>query len=311
MLNQLHIMDWLSARQGFNAYLRLERGLSKNTVQAYMHDLDLLLAYLNDSSGGMVPNMVNAEDLRRFVQHCRERGLSARSQARITSGFKSFFSYLQSERLIEENPSRLIDSPRIGMKLPEVLTVEEIEQMLAVIDLSKPEGHRDRAMVETLYGCGLRVSELVGLQISNLKFREGFIRVVGKGDKERLVPIGSAAIRYINIYLDEFRKLARPAKGHQHILYLNKFGRTLSRISVFLLIKKLAKLAGIQKEVSPHTLRHSFATHLVEGGADLRAVQEMLGHESITTTEVYTHLDKEYLYETINRYHPRNRKARL
>lgn len=300
-------MDWLSSRRGFSQYLRLERGLAQNTVQAYLHDLDLLIGFLQQDSGGMMPATVGVEDLRKFLQHCRERGLSARSQARITSGFKCFFSYLQTEKLIEENPSSLIDTPRIGMKLPEVLSVEEVEGMLGIIDLSKPEGHRDRAIVETLYGCGLRVSELVNLELQNLKFAEGFIRVVGKGNKERLVPVGSAAIRYNTIYINEFRKLAKPSKGSQHLLYLNKFGRSLSRISIFLLIKKLARMAGIHKEVSPHTLRHSFATHLVEGGADLRAVQEMLGHESITTTEVYTHLDKEYLHETINRYHPRNR----
>jgi integrase/recombinase XerD len=301
-------MDWYSSRQGFRAYLRLERGLSENTIQAYLHDLDLMISFFSEQSGGCMPETVHSADLRSFIEFCHKRGLSARSQARITSGFKSFFKYLKSEELIHENPSVLIDTPRIGMKLPEVLTVEEIDKMMCVIDLSKPEGHRDRAMMETLYGCGLRVSELTGLLISNLRFEEGFIRVVGKGNKERLIPIGNTAIRYNNIYLTEFRMKAKPAKGYQNFMFLNKFGKSISRISVFMLVKRLARLSGIHKEISPHTLRHSFATHLVEGGADLRAVQEMLGHESITTTEVYTHLDRSYLQETINRYHPRNTK---
>lgn len=301
-------MDWHSAHQGFNAYLRLERGLSVNTVQAYLHDVGLLMEFLSANAPGRSPEQVGQEDLRLFIRHCHEQGMSPRSQARITSGFKCFFRYLSTENLIRENPSSLIETPRIGLKLPQVLTVGEVEQMLEAIDLSRHEGHRDRAMLETLYGCGLRVSELVGLQISNLRFKEGFIRVVGKGNKERIVPIGSSAIRYTNIYLEEFRNRSSSARGHQNTLFLNKFGKSLSRVSVFLMIKKIARLAGITKEVSPHTLRHSFATHLVEGGADLRAVQEMLGHESITTTEVYTHLDREYLRETINRYHPRNQK---
>ncbi|MFO7723057.1 MAG: site-specific tyrosine recombinase XerD [Bacteroidales bacterium] len=299
-------MDWQSARNGFKAYLKLERGLSGNTIGAYLHDFDLVMDYMASQPVSPMPERITTEDLKAFVQHIASNGHSARSQARIISGFRAFFKYLATENMIKDNPSILIDTPRIGRKLPEVLTVHEIEKLIAAIDLSKPEGHRDRAILETLYGCGLRVSEAVGLKLSNLRFEEGFIRVIGKGDKERLIPIGKSAIRYNNIYIHEFRSHSKPAKGYENTLYLNRFGKSLSRITIFTIIKVLASRAGLSKCVSPHTLRHSFATHLVEGGADLRAVQEMLGHESITTTEVYTHLDREYLRETIIRYHPRN-----
>lgn len=300
-------MDWHSVRNGFKAYLKLERGLSANTISAYLHDLDLIIDYMTSRVSPIMPDCVKLEDLREFIHSCSRQGLSARSQARVISGFKSFFKYLISENLIRENPAGLIDTPRIGQKLPEVLSVHEVERLLESIDLSRPEGHRDRAMIETLYGCGLRVSELSGLLISNLRFDEGFIRVTGKGNKERLVPIGSSAIRYNNIYINEFRNKSNTAKGFENILYLNRFGKSVSRVTIFNIIRALACRAGIGKNISPHTLRHSFATHLVEGGADLRAVQEMLGHESITTTEVYTHLDRDYLRETINLYHPMNK----
>jgi integrase/recombinase XerD len=299
-------MDWQSARKGFKAYLKLERGLSGNTIEAYLHDFDLVMDYMASQPVSPMPERITTEDLKAFVMHIAANGLSARSQARIISGFRAFFKYLATENMIQNNPSSLIDTPRIGRKLPEVLTVHEIEDLIAAIDLSKPEGHRNRAILETLYGCGLRVSEVIGLKLTNLRFDEGFIRVVGKGDKERLVPIGKSAIRYNNIYIHEFRTHSKPAKGHENYLFLNRFGKSISRISIFTMIKALAARAGITKCISPHTLRHSFATHLVEGGADLRAVQEMLGHESITTTEVYTHLDREYLRETIFRFHPRN-----
>lgn len=301
-------MAWQSARNGFKSYLKLERGLSDNTISAYLHDFDMVMKFMVSQPVPVTPNRICLDDLRGFIQQCASEGLSARSQARIISGFKSFFRYMVTEKLIVENPSSMIDTPRIGRKLPEVLSVIEVEKLIGAIDLSKQEGHRDRAIIETLYGCGLRVSELTGLLISNLKFNDGFIRVVGKGNKERLVPVGNAAIRYNNIYINEFRRKSKPVKGFENTLYLNRFGKSLSRISVFNIIKSLAISAGIQKIISPHTLRHSFATHLVEGGADLRAVQEMLGHESITTTEIYTHLDREYLRETINRYHPRNQR---
>lgn len=299
-------MDWNSARKGFKTYLRLEKGLSGNTVMAYMHDFDLLMSFMCGCNVAVSPANIGIDNLREFIRHCASGGLSARSQARIISGFKCFFKYLIEEDIITNNPSTLIDTPRIGRKLPEVLSVDEIERLLAAIDLSKQEGHRNRAMIETLYGCGLRVSELISLRITNLRFDEGFIRVTGKGDKERLVPVGNSAIRYNKIYLNEFRRNSKLVRGHENTVYLNRFGKGLSRISVFNMIKNLAKSAGITKTISPHTLRHSFATHLVEGGADLRAVQEMLGHESITTTEVYTHLDREYLRDTIIRFHPRN-----
>lgn len=302
-------MDWQSARNGFNSYLRLERGLAKNTVCAYLRDFDLLSEFMNGGSKHIIPNKITLDDLKCFIKHCASSGLSARSQARIISGFKCFFTFLVTEGLIKNNPSSMIETPRIGMKLPEVLSVLEVERIINAIDLSKHEGHRNKAMIETIYGCGLRVSELISLKISNLHFDENFIKVIGKGAKERLIPIGKNAIRYNNIYLNEFRTNIKVAKGFENTLYLNRFGKSLSRISVFNIIKSLGKVAGISKEISPHTLRHSFATHLIEGGADLRAVQEMLGHESITTTEIYTHIDREYLRDTIIAHHPRNKPS--
>lgn len=301
-------MDWHGARRGFEIYLKLERGLSGNTISAYLHDFDMVRLFITEHHSEISPCEVTHDHLTDFLRHCHEEGLSARSQARIISGFKSFFRYMTTEVQGSVNPSKLIETPRIGRKLPGVLTVYEIEKMLDSIDLSRAGGHRDRAMLEMLYGCGLRVSELTHLMITRLHFDDGFIKVIGKGDKERIVPIGSIAIHYNNIYLQQFRKHMKPCKGFENTLYLNRFRKNISRVSVFNIIKDLAKRSGIHKTISPHTFRHSFATHLVEGGADLRAVQEMLGHESITTTEIYTHLDREYLRETINRYHPRNLK---
>lgn len=301
-------MDWNSLKTGYKAYLKLEKGVSGNTLVAYLHDVDLLHQFILDSHPGLRPADITTAILRDFTMHCTRAGLSARSQARIISGFRSFYKFLLTENLVDENPADLLESPRIGRHLPEVLNVQEVDRLLNAIDLSRPEGHRDRAMLETLYGCGLRVSELTALMITNLRFKEGFIRVTGKGDKERLVPIGSSAIRCLSIYLDQFRMKEPAAKGHENIVFLNRFRKKISRVTVFNIIKMLGEKAGITKTISPHTLRHSFATHLIEGGADLRAVQEMLGHESITTTEIYTHLDREYLRETIIRFHPRNQK---
>jgi integrase/recombinase XerD len=299
-------MEWATLINGYKVYLKLEKGVSRNTIEAYLHDVDLLHRFILEHHPEMRPAEISTPILREFAEHCTRADLSARSQARIISGFRCFFNYLLAEHKMTENPADLLESPRIGRHLPEVLDVSEVDRLLNAIDLSKLEGHRDRAMLETLYGCGLRVSELTALKITNLRFKEGFIRVTGKGDKERMVPIGNSAIHYIRLYLNEFRKNTFVAKGHENTLYLNRFGKGISRITVFNIIKKLGEIAGITKTISPHTLRHSFATHLIEGGADLRAVQEMLGHESITTTEIYTHLDREYLRETIIRFHPRN-----
>ncbi len=301
-------MSWDLLRKGYKAWLQLEKGLSANTISAYLHDVDLLVQYLMSSEDQVKPTSVTNNHLRTFLAHCVEQGMSARSQARVLSGMKSFFRYLVAEKIRDDNPALLIDTPRLGRKLPEVLTLPEVEALLYAVDLSKPEGHRNRAMLETLYSCGLRVSELVSLQISNLQFDQGYIRVIGKGDKERLVPIGKTAIKFNTIWMNETRPSVVVRKGFENTLYLNRLGKQLSRVSVFNMIKMNAKAAGINKSISPHTLRHSFATHLVERGADLRAVQEMLGHESITTTEIYTHLDREYLRETIIRYHPRNKR---
>jgi integrase/recombinase XerD len=300
-------MDWYSIRNGYKAWLKLEKGLAINTISAYLHDFDMLHQFLIDSEISTSPEKISADNLRSFIRHCSANGMSARSQSRIISGFKSLFRYLLAERIVADNPAALIETPRLGMKLPEVLSVDEVFRLADAVDLSRPEGHRNRAIIETLYGCGLRVSEVVNLLITNLRFEEEFIRVIGKGDKERLVPIGGLAMKYISIYLDEVRRKTKVAKGFENTVYLNRSGKKLSRISIFNIIKYTAQRAGITKTISPHTLRHSFATHLVEGGADLRAVQEMLGHESITTTEIYTHLDREYLRETIIRFHPRNK----
>jgi len=256
------------------------------------------------------PEQVKLKDLQDFLKWINELGLSASSQARIVSGIKSFFKYLLLEDIIKDSPAELLESPKIGRKLPDTLEVEEINRLIDAIDLSTPEGVRNKAMLETLYGCGLRVSELINLKISNLYFNDGFLKVTGKGDKERLVPIGSQAIKYIKIYLENIRIHLEVKKGSEDILFLNNRGKGLSRVMVFLIIKNLAEKIGLKKNISPHTFRHSFATHLIEGGADLRAIQEMLGHESITTTEIYTHLDREYLRISILRFHPRSKASK-
>lgn len=285
----------------FRQYLVYEKGLSPKSVEAYLHDVQLLADFLGEDK------IADAtfEELQKFLKHLYESDFNARSQARIVSGMRAFYRYLIYASVREDDPTELLDAPKIGMHLPDVLTVEEIQNIMDVIDLSTPEGHRNRAMVEVMYGCGLRVSELVTLRLSNLFFDDGFIKVVGKGNKERLIPIGKTAINAVNQYVEGKRKLLKIKKGEEDYVFLNRRGAHLTREMVFMLVKKWVATAGIDKTVSPHTFRHSFATHLIEGGADLRAVQEMLGHESITTTEIYTHLDQDYLRTNIALFHPR------
>jgi integrase/recombinase XerD len=299
-------MDWKSTRAGFKAYLQLERSLSSNSIEAYLSDLDKLTAYLEHANMNISPNNVELRHLQGLMQWITELGMTPTSQSRIISGIKAFYKYLILEDEIKSDPTELLEAPRTGRKLPEFLAIEEIDQLIGAIDLSTPEGERNRAMLETLYSCGLRVSELVGLLISNIFENDGFVKVVGKGDKERLVPIAQSAMKYINIYKHEIRSHLDIKKGHEDFLFLNRRGAQLSRVMVFTIIKRLAVTAGITKNISPHTFRHSFATHLINGGADLRAVQEMLGHESITTTEIYTHLDRDYLRDAIIDFHPRS-----
>ena len=285
----------------FRQYLVYEKGLSPKSVEAYLHDVLLLEDFLGNTP---IEN-ATFEDLQQFLKHLYKADYNARSQARIISGMRAFYRYLIYANVREDDPTELLDAPKIGMHLPDVLTVEEIQRIMEVIDLSTPEGHRNRAMVEVMYGCGLRVSELVTLRISNLFFDDDFIKVVGKGSKERLIPIGETAKKMVNLYLQGKRKELKIKKGEEDYVFLNRRGAHLTREMVFMLVKKWVKDAGIEKTVSPHTFRHSFATHLIEGGADLRAVQEMLGHESITTTEIYTHLDQDYLRTNIALFHPR------
>ena len=282
----------------------MEKSLSDNSVEAYLRDVDKLTQFLQASQSARSPETVELKDLQSFLQWIAELGLNAATQARILSGIRSFYKYCYIEQIVKKDPTALLESPKLKRSLPDVLSFEEIEAIIGQIDLSKPEGGRNKAILETLYSCGLRVSEVVNLRISCLYLDTGFIRVIGKGDKERLVPIGDAAIKYIQLYQREIRVHMPNKPGHEDILFLNRRGSKLSRVMIFLLLKDLVKKAGIAKNISPHTFRHSFATHLVEGGADLRAVQEMLGHESITTTEIYTHLDREYLRETLHRFHP-------
>lgn len=299
---------WQQWRNGFENYLKLERSLSRHSVDAYLADLDKFIGYLINHHPTLSPGQVSARELTGFVTHTGAARLSPRSQARIISGIRAFFQYLLIEDVIENNPTTILETPRQPGRLPSFLTVDEITRMIDNIDLSKADGQRNRAITETLYGSGLRVSELVNLRISDIHAKEGLIHVTGKGNKQRIVPAGREALKHIEIYLLQVRRIQTVMKGHEDILFLNRFGKRLSREMVFTIIKNQAKRAGITKQVSPHTLRHSFATHLVEGGADLRAVQEMLGHESITTTEIYTHLNREFLRDTLNRYHPRGRK---
>jgi integrase/recombinase XerD len=298
-------MDWNSTIKGFKAFLLLEKSLSENTLRAYSQDMDKLHAFARDQLNSKSPIDISFTDLESFLEWLHKYKLKDYSQARILSGVKAFFKYLLIEELIKDDPSELLEGPKLRRKIPDVLSYAEIEKMMSTIDLSHPQGNRNRSIVETLYACGLRVSELVNLKLSNYYPDLGVIKVVGKGDKERIVPIGSSAIKFISIYLDTTRRLMNSIhRDHTNYIYLNRRGKKLTRVMVFNVIKQAVSEAGIQKNVSPHTLRHSFATHLIEGGADLKAVQDMLGHESITTTEIYTHLDAEYLRKTVMTYHP-------
>ncbi len=299
-------MNWKSYVNGYQSFLRLEKSLSLNSIEAYLHDVEKLTQYLEYSSNKTGPEQVTLKDLQEFLKWITGLGMTATSQARIVSGLKGFYKYLLLENIISKDPTELLESPKTGRKLPVFLSVAEINALTGVIDLSTPEGKRNKAILEVMYGCGLRVSEVVGLRITNLYFSEGFIKVVGKGNKERLVPLGSVAMNEIVHYLREVRTGIPLQPGNDDIVFLNRRGSKLSRVMIFTIIKALATKAGIKKNISPHTFRHSFATHLVEGGADLRAVQDMLGHESITTTEIYTHLDREYLRSTIIQFHPRS-----
>jgi len=295
---------WESYKKGFESYLQLEKSLSDNSVAAYLRDVEMLTEYLQQKKKLKNPSEIALKDLQSFMKWITELGMTASSQARIISGIRSFYKYCLLENISKTDPTVLLETPKLKRSLPDVLSFEEIEEIISQIDLSKPEGGRNKAILETMYSCGLRVSELVNLKISQLYLETGFIRVVGKGDKERLVPIGRSASKYINIYRKNIRVHIQPKPGNTDILFLNQRGTKLSRVMIFYIIKDLVLKAGIKKTVSPHTFRHSFATHLVEGGADLRAVQEMLGHESITTTEIYTHLDREFLRKTLENFHP-------
>jgi len=299
-------LDWRSAIKGFQAYLKLEKGLSDNSIEAYSRDIDKLQQFADIQTTKLSPEAIKLADLRLFIAWVNELGMIPSSQARILSGIKSFYKYLLVEDMIKNDPAELLESPKKQRKLPDTLSYEDINRLISMIDLSRPEGARNKAIIEVLYSCGLRVSELTELKLSNLYLDIEFIKVIGKGSKERLVPIGAEAVKALKIWIENVRVHTPIKKGEEDLVFLNRRGSRLSRVYIFMLIKQLAELAGIKKSISPHTLRHSFATHLVEGGADLRAVQEMLGHESITTTEIYTHLDREYLKETIISFHPRN-----
>ncbi|MDR0792110.1 MAG: site-specific tyrosine recombinase XerD [Chitinophagaceae bacterium] len=301
---------WQQYKKGFKSYLQLEKSLSENSVEAYLRDVDKLTQYLETNQSSLSPTDIDLNTLQQFIKWIGELGMTATSQARTISGIRGFFKYCLTEEIIKSDPSILLELPKLKRALPDVLSFEEIEKIIAQIDLSKSSGVRDKAILETLYSCGLRVSEVINLKISCLYLDIGFVRVTGKGNKERLIPIGSDAIKHIKIYKDTIRVHQPIQKGYEDILFLNRnrLGKSLSRVMIFYVIKDLAAKASINKNISPHTFRHSFATHLVEGGADLRAVQEMLGHESIITTEIYTHLDRDYLRDTLRRYHPAFKK---
>jgi integrase/recombinase XerD len=297
---------WQSYLKGFSSYLQLERSLAKTSIEAYLHDIEKLIQFLQSKNVQPQPQDITTAQLREFIRWVSELGMTATSQARIISGIKAFYKYLIMEDLVQKNPASLLEAPKTSRKLPDVLDTREIDLMLAQIDRSKPEGERNRTMIETMFSCGLRVSETVNLCISDISFKEEFVKVTGKGNKERLVPISQVALNALENYIRHVRVHIEPASGNHDIVFLNKRGTRLSRVMVFYIMKDLAKKAGIKKSISPHTLRHSFATSLVEAGADLRAVQQMLGHESITTTEIYTHIDRSYLKDLITQFHPRS-----
>jgi len=299
-------MKWEDSKKGFEIFLRLEKSLSQNSISAYINDINKLMAFLDENFKKLTPEKVRLNHLKSFIEYINDRGVSPRTQARTISGIKSFFKYLLMEGKINSDPTTLLESPKIGRKLPDVLSMEEIDLIIDGVDLTKPEGQRNKAMLETLYSCGLRVSELVNLKVTNLFFDQGFIKVEGKAEKERLVPVSSKAIEEITKYSHGYRKSLKISPESENILFLNRRGKKLSRVMIFTIIKNLAEKVGLNKKISPHTFRHSFATHLISGGADLRAVQEMLGHESILTTEIYTHLDRDYLKNTIAHFHPRS-----
>jgi integrase/recombinase XerD len=302
-------ISWPSAISGFKSYLLLERSLSAHTIEAYLRDLDKLIQYLSLQKDDRSPTILDSQTLEAFIIWLNELGLGARSQARLLSAIKAFYKFLLVEDLIDQDPTALLEGPRLERHIPHVLTYEEVQAILGAIDLSTSLGTRNRAILETLYACGLRVSELTQLRLSNLFLDIGFLKVIGKGNKERIIPIGDEAIKHIRLYLEGVRRSQRNIDPkHTDILFLNRRGRQLTRVMIFTIVKKTAADAGIQKNVSPHTFRHSFATHLIEGGADLKAVQDMLGHESIITTEIYTHLDTEYLRSTVLNFHPRNQR---
>ena len=296
-------MSWKQSIKEFKTYLKIERSLSDNTIDSYLRDVKKLAKFSEEKE--LDELQITKVEVKEFIAFINTEGISARSQSRIISGIKAFYKYLILEDYIKVNPTELIESPKIGMKLPDTLSVSEIDDLISGIDLSQPQGERNRAILEVLYSCGLRVSELTNLKLSNIRFKEGYVKVVGKGDKERFAPIGSSAIKYLNIYLNEIRNHQNIKKDSEDIVFLNRRGNKLTRVMIFTIIKQLAEKIGLKKKISPHTFRHSFATHLIEGGADLRAIQEMLGHESITTTEIYTHLDREFLRDAIMTFHPR------
>ena len=295
-------MQWKDALYDYQMYLKLEKRVSANTIEGYLRDIQKLINYSEKQ-----PLDYTQDDLTAFIHEFAASDYSVRSQARVISGLKSFFGYLQLEDFREDNPTSLLETPKIGMKLPDVLSEKEIDKMIEVIDLSKPEGQRNRAIIEVLYGCGLRVSELINLKISDLFFDDGFIRVIGKGNKQRLVPISDYTIKYINLYKETIRNHLVIQTGFEDFLFLNRRGKNLTRVMIFTIVKELSIIAGVKKTISPHTFRHSFATHLLKNGADLRAIQLMLGHESITTTEIYTHVDQEFIRDAIIKFHPRNK----
>jgi len=290
----------------FNVFLKLEKLLSQNSIDAYISDVKKLKSFFEVIGKDIKPVEVKLSDLKHFIEWVNKLGMSSGTQARVISGIKGFYKYLLLEDIIQTDPTALLESPRRGRKLPDILSVEEIDKIMDAIDLSKPQGQRNKAILETLYSCGLRVSELTNLKISNLYFDLGYVKILGKGSKERLVPISSRAIKEINLYFEDRRRLPSVAKEDENIVFLNRRGKKLTRVMVFIIVKELVRKINLRKNVSPHTFRHSFATHLIDGGADLRAVQEMLGHESILTTEIYTHLDREYLRDTIIQFHPRS-----
>ncbi|MDD2635818.1 MAG: site-specific tyrosine recombinase XerD [Bacteroidales bacterium] len=298
--------NWQNIIGDFQMYLKLERSMSDNTCFAYVSDINKLYSYLEIKGLNILPKEITPQILTQFIEYIAKLGLADKTQSRIISSIKAFYKYMIIEDLIEKDPSSFLETPRIGLKIPVVLSVDEIEKILLSIDVSNKLGHRNRAIIEVLYGCGLRVSELINLKISNIYYKDDYIRIIGKGDKQRLVPLGNAAKKEIGFYIQSFRNQLQPQKGHSDFLFLNRRGKQLSRVMIFTIVKEACNKAEIKKNVSPHTFRHSFATHLIEGGADLRVVQEMLGHESITTTEIYTHVDREYLRGVIIQFHPRS-----